>query len=117
MPNNADALKKNQFKPGQSGNKKGRPKLPNLTKALAACLGEVRDGEVAIDIVLKALRKQAFKGNVQAIRELLDRAYGKPIQKIEAEVNNVVIHAVPPPAPPDLVLPGESTNDNANDEG
>lgn len=67
------------FKKGQSGNPNGRPKvLPEITNALYEEIGE--DG---IRQVLQALHKEAKKGNVRAIQELLDRAYGKAQQKID----------------------------------
>jgi hypothetical protein len=75
-----------KFKKGQSGNPKGRPKLPNLKEAMAKVLAEEKDGMVALDAVLLKLRQMAMKGNPKAIEMLLDRGYGKPNQKTESSV-------------------------------
>jgi hypothetical protein len=65
-------------------NKKGRPPvLPDLKRAIAQCLAEEKDGKVAFDQILAALRLKAVKGDVRAAQELMDRAYGKANQKIE----------------------------------
>ena len=68
------------FKKGQSGNPKGRPKLPNLKEACAAILADEKEGKKALEVILAALRAKAVKGDVRAAQELLDRAYGKSKQ-------------------------------------
>jgi len=74
------------FKKGQSGNPNGRPrKLPELDKLLADVLGEEKDGVTAAEVILKALRVKAAKGDVRAIEVMLDRAYGKAQQTISHE--------------------------------
>ena len=60
----------------------GRKKMPNISEALEKILNEDEDGMIALEKVLKALRQKAFKGDVRAIQELLDRAYGKSKQNI-----------------------------------
>lgn len=71
------------FKPGQSGNLKGRPKkLPAIDDLLAEVLGE-EDGNSTAKIILESMVKQAKKGDVRAAELLLERAYGKPKQPIE----------------------------------
>lgn len=73
-----------QFKPGQSGNPKGRPpKLPRLDDLLSEILGEEKDGMTAAEAILKRIRQQAAQGNLKAAEMLLDRAYGKSTQPIE----------------------------------
>ena len=70
------------FKKGQSGNPNGRPKkLPQLDVLLDSVLGEEKDGLTAAEAILKALRLKATKGDVRAAEVLLDRAYGKAMQK------------------------------------
>ena len=71
------------FKKGQSGNPKGRPKLPDLSQAIAKVLAEEKDGMTALDAILKALRAKAAKGDVRAAQELLDRGFGKSKQSID----------------------------------
>jgi hypothetical protein len=82
-----------KFKPGQTGNPKGRPKLPDLKAAMAAVLAEEKDGMTALDAVLKALRAKATKGDVRAAQELLDRAFGRAKQSIDhnADANMIQI--------------------------
>jgi hypothetical protein len=76
---------KPRFKKGESGNPKGRPKLPDLKEAIAKVMAEEKDGMSALEAILKALRMKAAKGDVRAAQELLDRGYGKAMQKIEQE--------------------------------
>ena len=64
-------------------NRDGRPKLPDISEALEKVLNEEKDGLKALDAVLKSLRNKAIKGDVRAIQELLDRAYGKSKQHID----------------------------------
>jgi hypothetical protein len=72
------------FKPGQSGNPKGRPKkLPELDTLLADVLGEEKDGMTAAEAILKKLRQMAAQGNIRAAEILLERAYGKAKQSHE----------------------------------
>jgi len=74
------------FKKGESGNPNGRPKkLPELDKLLADVLGEEKDGITAGEVILKALRAKAAKGDVRAAEVLLDRAYGKAKQNIQMD--------------------------------
>ncbi len=71
------------FKKGQSGNPKGRPKLPDLKAAIAKVLGEEKEGNSALEAILKAQRMKAAKGDTRAAEFLLDRGYGKAKQVIE----------------------------------
>jgi len=75
------------FKKGQSGNPKGRPKLPDLREACALILADEKEGKTALQAVLMALRAKAVKGDVRAAQELLDRAYGKAQQKTDITTN------------------------------
>ena len=78
---------KHQYKPGQSGNPAGRPKMPDLSEAIAKILNEEKDGKTALDAILAALRAKAAKGDVRAAQELFDRGYGKASQPIEHSGN------------------------------
>lgn len=81
--------KNTQFKKGQSGNPKGKPrKLPQIDVILADVLGEEKDGIDAAKAILMALRLKATKGDVRAAEILLDRAYGKAKQTVD---NNIAI--------------------------
>ena len=63
------------FKPGQSGNPQGRPKLPDDVKEAirAAC-----PKAVAVLVALLDDKKSFIR--LEAAKTLLDRAYGKPTQ-------------------------------------
>ena len=80
MPN---PPKHTQFKKGQSGNPKGRPKLPDISEALAKILADEKDGYSALEATLMALRAKAVKGDIRAAEALLDRAFGKPRQSVD----------------------------------
>lgn len=81
---NPKNIEPHKWDKGQSGNPKGRPpKLPQLDKLLDAVLGEEKEGISAAEVILKALRLKATKGDVRAAEVLLDRAYGKASQKVE----------------------------------
>lgn len=66
------------FKPGQSGNLKGRPKkLPAIDALLADVLGE-ENGESTAKDIIKSMVIMAKRGDVRAAELILNRAYGKP---------------------------------------
>lgn len=73
-----------QFKPGQSGNPAG---LPKGTKWLKTRLRELLESGGLGDRVLEALIKKAQDGDVQAIREILDRIDGKVAQEVDQNVS------------------------------
>lgn len=74
------------FKPGESGNPKGRPKkLPALDDLLADVLGDDGSGKSEAKAILEALHKRAIKGDVRAAEVLLERAYGKVKQEIDQQ--------------------------------
>jgi hypothetical protein len=72
-----------KWKKGQSGNPKGRPKLPDISEALAKILADEKDGYSALEATLMALRAKAVKGDIRAAEALLDRAFGKPRQSVD----------------------------------
>ena len=75
--------KHTQFKKGKSGNPNGRPKLPDIKEALIKVLADEQEGMTALEAILKVLRQRAIRGDIRAIKELLDRGYGQPKQEIE----------------------------------
>ena len=82
------------FKKGTDSrrNLDGAPKkLPEIDKLLADVLGEEKDGIEAAKAILMALRAKATKGDVRAAEVLLDRAYGKARQVIDANVSGEVV--------------------------
>ena len=66
------------WKPGQSGNPKGRPKKENPFK-------DFLESDERLASLIASLYTKAAEGDTQAMREFLDRAFGKPLQKAEVE--------------------------------
>ena len=83
MNKNPNTKNLKPFKKGQTGNPNGRPKLPDLKEAIAKVLGEEKEGNNALEAILKAQRLKAAKGDTRAAEFLLDRGYGKAKQVIE----------------------------------
>ena len=96
---------KNQIKPrwkkGESGNPKGRPKMPDLREALAEAMAETKDRTTALSAIIKALRAKATRGDVNAAKLLLSYGYGQPDQKIKHEGDGIkpttIIQLIPDP--------------------
>ncbi len=79
----------NRFPKGQSGNPQGRPKLTRLTDALREQLAEVSPNapeRTVAEVIARALIREAISGNVQAAREIADRTEGKPMQKVDLDL-------------------------------
>lgn len=72
-----------KFKPGQSGNPGGRPKIIAEVKELAR---EYTDAAVKALADIVQNKKAAPAARVAAAQALLDRGYGKPTQYVEAKV-------------------------------
>jgi uncharacterized protein DUF5681 len=70
------------FAPGQSGNPGGRPK-GLIEMRLAARAHTVQ----ALDTLVRIMRsrKAAASARVRAVSELLDRAWGKPVQELAVQ--------------------------------
>jgi hypothetical protein len=87
-----------QFKKGESGNPAGRPKgVPNSKTRLLRLLelvqvknnpitGEKEEFSVAEQLDLIVLQK-AFKGDLNAYKELMDRLEGRAKQSTEVEIS------------------------------
>jgi len=90
-----------RFKPGQSGNPRGRPKgaksrstvikrwLEAMDKGKNPMTGEVEEMSVEDKMTL-ALIGKALKGDTSAYKALMDSAYGAPKQEIEETSTQVV---------------------------
>lgn len=79
------------FKKGESGNPKGRPKLPDLRQVMAEILGEEKDGKTALMAIVAKLRQLAANGNIKAAEVLLARGFGLPKEHKEITITNPVI--------------------------
>jgi len=84
-----------QWKPGQSGNPKGKPKGSlSLVTILKRKLQEIDpewDKETAEVLIEQYIKDALEKGDGQAIRDMMDRTDGKPTNKHEVEGNFTVI--------------------------
>lgn len=78
-----------KLKSGNTKNVGRKRELPELDKLLADVLGEEKDGISAAEVVLKAIRAKAAKGDVRAAELLLDRAYGKPKQSLDTTITSL----------------------------
>jgi len=101
-----DDIKKHEFKKGQSGNPKGRPRG---SLSLSAILKKYLDQELDItdpitkqqvkkrigDIINLKLLAKAMQGDTKAIDMIYDRIEGKPIfkheGKVEGDGTNIII--------------------------
>ncbi len=73
-------------KPGEIRNPNGKPKgTRNRSTIVREWLEMQKDGEPNIDRVMRALIKKASDGDVPAIREALDSAYGKNPDKLNTD--------------------------------
>jgi hypothetical protein len=69
------------FKKGESGNPGGRPKLPAEMREMFQA-----NAPEAFEVLCKHLHANDPKVSVTAAKEILDRAYGRPLQSIDANV-------------------------------
>ncbi len=66
------------FKPGQSGNPNGRPRISGVIAELAR-----QHGPEAIKRLAHWMSSDNPKASIAASNALLDRGYGRPMQEIE----------------------------------
>ncbi len=82
---------KNQWKPGQVTNPKGRPKkVDDIGRYIRMRLAKIPEGKnkrYVYYLVSSLLKKGINDNDVIAIRELMDRGYGKAPQKIDMTIN------------------------------
>jgi hypothetical protein len=73
------------FQPGVSGNPGGRPKSLGTLRALA----RTHAAQAIAELARLAVHARSETARIAAIRELLDRAYGKPTQFLATD-NDIV---------------------------
>ena len=82
---------KGQFKKGHSGNPGGRPK-GSITKIMREFMYEIDDtGFSRVQHLCFILWNAALKGDLQAIKLIIDRVDGTPRQSIEMSQKHDVI--------------------------
>jgi Family of unknown function (DUF5681) len=76
-----------RWKPGQSGNPGGRPKIAPLSQACRELLAQPvpgdQEGRTHAEAIAQMLAKKAIAGDIRAAQEIADRAEGKAHQSIE----------------------------------
>ena len=72
------------FQKGQSGNPGGRPKAVQEVRELA----RAHCADAIAELARLAVKAKSEAARIAAIRELLDRGYGKATQPIAGEVNS-----------------------------
>ena len=83
MSNSNSSKNLKPFKKGQSGNPKGRPKLPDIGKLIGKVLSEKQEGGQSLaEEILRQGALKAAKGDARWAEIILSRAYGKPLQPI-----------------------------------
>jgi hypothetical protein len=114
-----------RWKPGESGNPKGRPKKPVLQMKIAGYkLAEINDtiqsmcsmtadelkkiwenpqATILEKTIASALRKGIEKGNLDSVETLLNRVYGKPKEKVDITTDGEKINE--PKIQIEVVLP------------
>src|SRR5262245_3715954 len=70
------------FKKGESGNPGGRPKLPTEVKEAF----QARAPE-ALAVLVRCLESSDDRIAMLAAQAILDRGYGKPVQQVDANIN------------------------------
>ena len=77
-------LAEHAWKPGQSGNPKGRPRGTGLTDRLRKLVEQ--DGGKFADGLVQAAMKAALQGDFRFFKEIMDRLDGPVKQRIEASM-------------------------------
>ena len=82
-----------QFKPGETGNPKGRPKGSKSLKTMLTELlsSQDPDGEWAKSVGGQLIRKAFRDGNLSALQEIIDRVEGKITQKTEMDLKGEIV--------------------------
>jgi hypothetical protein len=74
-----------QFKPGQSGNPKGRPQGTSLTAIIKRVLAEQDGNGTKADKLIEVAMRAARTGDFRVFKELIDRNDGKIADQIQAD--------------------------------
>jgi len=101
------------WKPGQSGNPKGRPKSPDDLPAL--CRSHTRE---AVEKLVEIMRADDHGKALNAVQQLLDRGWGRPVTPIVDETEGTsltLLHLIAARRVGEVLqaaMEGQSTNDS-----
>ena len=88
---NNTAFKEAQWKKGESGNPKGRPKkeltIPHILREI---LNEEIDGKTRSEIIMQRVVQKAYDGDSWAVQFIADRTEGKPSQHLQVETSKPI---------------------------
>jgi hypothetical protein len=110
-------LKPHNFQPGQSGNPGGRPKGRSLTAIIREVLDSntikgkpLPEGRTVADVLAEVFVAEALKGKFPFAKEVIDRADGKVVDKVEIEDNRKAYVT----ESPDTLWPSDPNNDRTS---
>ena len=85
---NANLIK---YKPGESGNPGGKPAGKSITAELRKMIDEGNTAEEIAKVLIDLAKSIGTRGQVPAIKELLERTEGKVPDKHEIETGDISI--------------------------
>ena len=97
---------KGQFRKGQSGNPRGRPKTKTLTELVREVLERDHNGRLTLQVLAEVVVREAAKGKFPFVKEVWDRLEGQPPARhhIAGEDGGPIIFEIiensPPNEPP-----------------
>ena len=92
-------LQEHQWKKGQSGNPKGRPKTDSITKAIQQLLKDGVNGQSLYDAIARVAIQRALQGDHRFWQYVIERTDGKVADTLQqsGEVEIVVRYEDPIP--------------------
>jgi hypothetical protein len=89
-----DNIRPHQWKPGQSGNPKGRPKNKTLTELVRGVLERELNGKVPDQLLAEVIVKHALSGKFPFVKELWDRLDGKVQDRLDVAAGPLTVRVV-----------------------
>ncbi len=95
--NRADNFKGKGFKPGKSGNPKGRPKkevcIPDIFRSILSEIDpfDIDKKRTALEAICQRVTNMAIGGNLDAVKIIFDRTEGKALERVLKQKANDVL--------------------------